>query len=185
MGGITSRCMMSLRDTDGRITIRDISRIHNLTDPDEQARILSCGGFIQVTKIHPAVPAVPRVFANAECTRGGLAMARSLGDQLIHKYGVISTPSVNVVTLTRREYADCDVLILLGSDGLLSYMDKKELLACFRHSSGSDIQVELQRACETAQSHLLRVTGNVYADDTSGIAIHVRLYTCLLTEIVL
>lgn len=167
--------MMSLRDANGNIVIQDISRIHNLTDPDEQSRILSCGGFIQVKKIHPAVPAVPRVFANAECTRGGLAMARSLGDQLIHKYGVISKPSVNVVSLTRREFGDCDILILLGSDGLLSYMDKKELLACFRHTSVSDIQSELQLACETAQNHLLRVTGNVYADDTSGIALHFRL----------
>ena len=167
--------MMSLRDADGKITIRDVSRIHNLTDPDEQARILSSGGFIQITKIHPAVPAVPRVFADAACTRGGLAMARSLGDQLIHKYGVISEPSVNVVRLTHEEFGDCDVLILLGSDGLLSYMDKRELLACFRHTNESDMETELQNACETAQKHLLRTTGNLYADDTSGIALNYRL----------
>ena len=67
-------------------------------------------------QIHPAVPAVSRVYADVACTKGGLAMSRSLGDVNIHKYGVISTPSVKQIPLSRYKG---EILLLLGSDEVL------------------------------------------------------------------
>ena len=164
---------MSVRRSNGSTIQEILSHIHSPSDPYEKARIESCGGHVEVMKIQPVVPAVPRVFADSKCTRGGLAMSRSIGDQLIHRFGVISDPSVNEVCLS--DYSECNIIILIGSDGLLGYMKKSDVLAFFQSDKKSDLASELTTACQNAQNYLLQLTNFKYADDTSGIAVRLHL----------
>ena len=120
-------------------------------------------------QIHPAVPAVYRIYADVECTKGGLAMSRSLGDTNIHKYGVISTPSTNQISLSHYQG---DVLLLLGSDGLMAYLPKQDCLTQLMiNNKKESLAYRLNVACEVAKQFTLESTNNVYSDDTSGIAL--------------
>lgn len=153
--------------------ILSINQTHSLTAVEEQQRIEKSGGFVSVYQIVPYVPAIPRVFANKECTRGGLAMSRSIGDELIHRYGVISDPTFEVLDF--QQSANHDVILLFGSDGFLSYMEKSEIGGYFK--SGENLGNCLSHALQAAQTHLLELTGKKYADDTSGVAV------CLYSKI--
>ena len=143
--------------------------IHQPDNPLEKQRIESSKGHVATKQIHPAVPAVPRVYADVECTKGGLAMSRSLGDANIHKYGVISTPSTNQIPLSRYKG---EVLLLLGSDGLMAYLPKRDCLTeLMMNNKEESLAYRLNTACEKAKQYTLESTNNVYSDDTSGIAI--------------
>ena len=150
-----------------------INQTHSLTAAEEQQRIEKSGGIVSMYQIVPYVPPIPRVFANKECTRGGLAMSRSIGDELIHRYGVISDPTFEILDF--QQSANHDVILLFGSDGFLSYMEKSKIVGYFK--SGEDLGDCLSHALQAAQTYLLELTGKKYADDTSGVAV------CLYSKI--
>ena len=151
---------------------RNINVIHSPLLPEEEKRIEASHGTVSEHNIAPFLPLVPRVFANKECTRGGLAMSRSIGDQLIHRYGVISTPTSEVVPFSKAEYEGCRILLLFGSDGFLSYLDKDEIVRS--HFLGPSLVESLSSALQSAQAHLLERTQHKYADDASGVAVSIQ-----------
>lgn len=144
-----------------------INQTHSLAAAEEQQRIKKSGGIVSMYQLVPYVPPILRVFANTECTRGGLAMSRSIGDELIHRYGVISDPTFEILDF--QQSANHDVILLFGSDGFLSYMEKSKIVGYF--TSGEDLGDCLSHALHAAQTYLLESTGQKYADDTSGVAV--------------
>lgn len=52
----------------------------------------------------------------------GLAMSRSMGDQLAHQVGVISTPEIIGHTITSH-----DKYLVLGSDGLFEWLSNQHV----------------------------------------------------------
>lgn len=163
------RCFVSIRYPDGSSSVRSINRNHTLHDSEERIRIENAGGTICDHKLASYLPSVLRVFGNKECTRGGLAMSRSIGDQLIHRYGVISTPSNEIVDFNKDSYKNHTIFVFLGSDGFLSYVSKESIASFFTDASG--VSSSLQSALEYAQTSLLKETNHKYADDTSGVVL--------------
>ena len=159
---------MTFTENDASIT-RQINCIHSLDDIEEKERIEQSGGFIASNQLKPYLPLVSRVYANAEHTRGGLTMSRSIGDQRIHKYGVISTPTLEKINL--HEYPG-EKHLFLGSDGFLSYTDKTKILLHFNNAN--DLSDNLASALSFAFHTLLNRTNGKYADDTSGIVLRFR-----------
>lgn len=98
-------------------------------------------------------------------------MSRSIGDTLIHRYGVISTPTIDHVDFSHQQ--DCTIRIFLGSDGFLSYPPKDALMQFF--TDNYILQKSLDEALKYAQEYLLKQTQNKYADDTSGIVYSFQL----------
>lgn len=96
-------------------------------------------------------------------------MSRSIGDQLIHRFGVISTPSNEIVDFNKDSYKNHTIFIFLGSDGFLSYVSKESIASFFTDASG--VSSFLQSALEYAQTSLLKETNHKYADDTSGVVL--------------
>ena len=179
-GEMISRSVMVVRKNNGSRIQLALSEIHNPSDPKEKERIERYKGYVKELKIHPAVPAVPRVFMDEQCTRGGLAMSRSIGDQLMHEFGVSSELAKKQVYLS--DYPNTEILIVIGSDGLLGYMKKDKILACFPFESEPDLASALTRACEKSQAYQLKLSKQRYADDTSGIAVRLHvLSVCPIT----
>ena len=163
---------MSIQRNHEIVKDRNINVIHSPLLPEEEKRIEASHGTVSEHNTAPFLPLVPRVFANKECTRGGLAMSRSIGDQLIHRYGVISTPTSEVVPFSKAEYEGCRILLLFGSDGFLSYLDKDEIVRS--HFLGPSLVESLSSALQSAQAHLLERTQHKYADDASGVAVSIQ-----------
>lgn len=168
---LSSRGVLAWYEND-QICYRDLNICHNPDNPEEKQRIELSGGYVATKQIHPAVQAVPRVYANAEYTKGGLAMSRSLGDSNIHKYGVISTPTCILHNLSLQKG---DLLVLVGSDGLMAYLPKVMTLKHLLPTGDEQLTQRLQCACEHAKQYTLESTDGVYSDDTSGIAIMLKV----------
>ena len=172
---------MSIQKSHDIVEDRNINIIHSPLLPEEKSRIEKCNGTVSEHNIAPYLPFVARVFANKECTRGGLAMSRSIGDQLIHRYGVISDPTNETVVFSRAKYAGYRVLLLFGSDGFLSYLDRDRLI----HDYFVDVPLEqsLPTALQSAHDHLLQQTQHKYADDASGIALSIQFSSLCCTPL--
>ena len=96
---------------------------HRPESPSESARILSKGGRIEPNFDEERQPVgSPRVWLPTENVPG-LAMSRSLGDALVHRYGVSSEADI-----TSRKLRPWDRILLLASDGIWSYLSNEEAL---------------------------------------------------------
>lgn len=176
-----SRSVMVVKKDDGPYSFAALNDVHSPLVLKERVRIDQYNGYVKSVKIHPAVPAVPRVFANKECTRGGLAMSRSIGDQRMHKFGISSDSETKRVCLS--DHCGKDILIIVGSDGLLEYVNKNVLISLFPLESESELDSALTKACEKSQACQLKLTNGRYADDSSGIVVHLRLFIVCYTHV--
>lgn len=78
---------------------------HKCTDPSEAERIKKKGGNIVDDRV-----------------MGKLALTRAFGDYSMKRYGVISTPTVNKITLN-----DGDKFIVICSDGVWDVIDEEDM----------------------------------------------------------
>ena len=98
-----------------------LSRDHKPDLPEEESRILSAGGRVASYEDENGDPAGPaRVWLRHEDVPG-LAMSRSLGDELAASVGVSSVPEILEFQLTAA-----DKFILLGSDGVFEFISNEE-----------------------------------------------------------
>lgn len=75
-----SRAVVAV-ESGGSILAKDLSRDHKPNDADERARIIEWGGFVS----DPAEEGLSsRVYLDADLTRIGLAMSRSIGTSIHH-----------------------------------------------------------------------------------------------------
>ena len=99
----------------------NLSRDHKPNEQDEKKRILSKNGIIEPYKDENNNPIGPdRVWVPNDKVPG-LAMSRSLGDEMAHRVGVTSVPEVIEV-----EFCIEDKFIIVATDGLWEFINSDE-----------------------------------------------------------
>ena len=100
-----------------------LSRDHKPNESDESARISSCGGRVEAYQDEHGNPFGPsRVWLKNQ-NIPGLAMSRSLGDQVAASVGVICEPEVLEFELTKE-----DKFIVIGSDGIFEFLSNEDVV---------------------------------------------------------
>lgn len=108
-----------------------LSNDHKPDNPEERKRILSCGGHLGCRQVMVnqgrggaggpiSVPMGPcRVWYQHRGETLGLAMSRSLGDVLVHQFGVTHEPELTEHKINKDE----DLFIILATDGVWDVID--------------------------------------------------------------
>ena len=124
------------------------------------------GGRVLSTRPLSSGQTIARVFGNTLET-GGLAMSRSVGDAVLHRFGVISEPDLYERTLT-----DDTIGLLLGSDGLTTSFGMARCFGCVLR--GNSPRKGLRRLALRCREAMWRETDGSYVDDCSGVYVQVR-----------
>jgi len=97
--------------------IHDLNYLHNPDHPVELKRIKARGGVVsQIPGLDPSEAGPYRIWL-PDMTGPGLAMARSLGDQVAHSIGAIHLPSIDI----QKVDASCKY-VLWASDGVFEFL---------------------------------------------------------------
>lgn len=163
-----SRCVLGRADG-GTSVAKRITVDHDLTAPGEQTRIRSRGGVIRAFSLPDGTQAGPmRVWSPAEGMRKpGLAMSRSLGDEVATAVGVVCDPALSYARLKPRR----DRCLVLASDGIWDVMGDGEAVDLVAQH-GSDVAASASAICDIAHSRWVRETGvEGRVDDITAIII--------------
>lgn len=126
-----SRAVLGRKNTDGTIDAVPLTKDHKPENVEEHKRILASGG--QVGSRHVLVkqpdgaepvslPCGPcRVWYKNKGDTLGLAMSRSLGDAIAHKFGVSAEPEV-----LQHTVASSDEFLILATDGVWDVLSNEE-----------------------------------------------------------
>jgi serine/threonine protein phosphatase PrpC len=140
----------------------ELTQDQNPDLPEEQARIISQGGFVSAP---PAPGLSARVWLDAGLTQIGLAMARSIGDHAVATVGVIADPVVSRHTITAE-----DDFMILASDGVWEFLSSQQAVAIV----GEHLERGATKACqaliEAAASRWHDEEGE-YRDDITAIVV--------------
>ncbi|CAD8207108.1 unnamed protein product [Paramecium octaurelia] len=148
--------------------LKNLSRDHKPDCQDEAERIVNQGGRIDPYKDQNGQACGPlRVWNNGNVP--GLAMTRSIGDQVAKAVGVIDKPEIFNFILEKM-----DRVILLGSDGVFEFLSQQDILdSVTPYVDRMDV--------ETACNHLLEMAhvswvqkGNKVIDDITFILIFMQ-----------
>ena len=112
-----SRAVLGKR-INGNWAYTDLSSDHKPELPLEKARIEASGGEVTVSKFTNAGP--PRVYIRNEGFPG-LAMSRSIGDEVAKTVGVTAEPDIRRHTISRD-----DKFMILASDGVWEFISSLE-----------------------------------------------------------
>eukprot|EP00301_Raphidiophrys_heterophryoidea_P024913 c8228_g1_i1.p1 GENE.c8228_g1_i1~~c8228_g1_i1.p1 ORF type:complete len:366 (+),score=82.32 c8228_g1_i1:147-1244(+) len=117
-----SRCVLGSRDSAGQFYHRDLSRDHKPELAEEKKRIKKAGGLIKRLRDYDDTAVGPyRVWAQ-HTPAPGLAMSRSIGDELAHSVGVSCKPEI----ITHDIDLSRDRFMILASDGVWEFISSKE-----------------------------------------------------------
>lgn len=117
-----SRCVMAQKVND-KVTALALSRDQKPEDPEEKARIIQCGGRVEPLPGPPGEDCGPPRVWLAEVDVPGLAMSRSIGDEVSQTVGVISVPEVK-----RHEITAKDHFIIWASDGVWEFLSNEQVI---------------------------------------------------------
>ncbi|CAD8174621.1 unnamed protein product [Paramecium pentaurelia] len=113
-----------LLNRDEKWKMKPLSRDHKPNCKDEADRILANGGRIDPLMNGLGLFVGPlRVWTNQNVP--GLAMTRSLGDEIAHSVGVSDKPEILQFDLERN-----DKVIIVGSDGLFEFLSDDQIINC-------------------------------------------------------
>mmetsp|Transcript_20689 Transcript_20689/g.50869 ORF Transcript_20689/g.50869 Transcript_20689/m.50869 type:complete len:374 (-) Transcript_20689:623-1744(-) len=158
----------TLEHANGKIT--DITEDQKPNTPAEQARIIKCGGYVSPPEEEWGGPA--RVWLDANMTLPGLAMARSLGDHLVDRVGVVAEPVVTTFDIDVTKEAK----IVLASDGVWEFIESDQAIKIVNKAASEnkkpDATVEVTKLIETAAAKWRQEEGD-YRDDITAICVHI------------
>ena len=101
--------------------LASLSRDHKPSEEDEYKRIISSNGRVcQMRTEYDELVGPYRVWLKDQDTPG-LAMSRSIGDQIGSKVGIIPVPEIIERTLNLE-----DKFIIIGSDGIWEFISNEE-----------------------------------------------------------
>ena len=129
-----SRAVLA-RLENGQYNAINLTRDHKPTELDEMKRILNCGGRIkQITDPKTGKSIGPERIWLKNSEIPGLAISRSLGDNLAHMVGVIPEPEIQIFDFIGNEK-----FILLASDGIWQFIDSDESVRIIKEFYEKDI----------------------------------------------
>lgn len=115
-----SRCVMCQK-VDGKIVPLDLSEDHKPESPIEKARILAAGGRVETLPGPPGEDCGPYRVWLADVEVPGLAMSRSIGDEISQTVGVTSIPEISVHDIVAE-----DMFCIFASDGVWEFISSGE-----------------------------------------------------------
>eukprot|EP01038_Epipyxis_sp_PR26KG_P007468 gene7468-10179_t len=147
-----SRAVIGYRNDLNKIIAKDLSRDHKPDDPDENERIVRCGGFV----CPPPFPGhSARVYKDAKFLVYGLAMSRSIGDFDVKKIGVIAEPEIS--TFNRNE---SDVYMIIATDGVWEFISSQEAVDI--------VDANIEKGVDFATRKLIEIASMKWAEDGYG-----------------
>ena len=168
------------KDLFASLTAKDITEDQKPDLPAEAARIRQSGGFVSPPP-DDGFGGPARVWMDADFTKVGLAMARSIGDHRVATVGVIAEPVVEAHTLTlpADDESDGSYFLVIASDGVWEFIEsvsacalvKKFLLA--PDQPQPDATLAVSRLIETAAAKWNQEMGD-YRDDITAIVVRMR-----------
>lgn len=138
-----SRCVLGKKLSNGNYAPVQLSNDHKPDNPDERKRVIAAGGHLgcrqalvnQGSRGMVSVPVGPtRVWYQYKGDTLGLAMSRSLGDSVVHRFGVTAEPEI-----TEYQLNECDEFVILASDGIWDVVDNNQAVQVIQNfiSKGS------------------------------------------------
>jgi serine/threonine protein phosphatase PrpC len=138
-----SRCVLGKRHSNGNFVPVQLSNDHKPDHPDERKRVIAAGGHLgcrqalvnQGSRGMVSVPVGPtRVWYQYKGDTLGLAMSRSLGDSVVHRFGVSAEPEITEYQLT-----EADEFVIIASDGIWDVVDNNQAVQVIQNfiSKGS------------------------------------------------
>jgi len=121
-----SRCVLCKQGPNGQIQAVPLSTDQKPERPDEKARILAHGGRVEPLPGPPGECGPARVWL-AEADVPGLAMSRSVGDEVSQTVGVTSVPEI-----VRHEIVGDDLFAVWASDGVWEFLSDDQALQIIR-----------------------------------------------------
>lgn len=117
-----SRAVLARQGPNGQIQAVALSNDQKPERADEKARIIAHGGRVEPLPGPPGECGPARVWL-AEADVPGLAMSRSIGDEVSQTVGVISVPEITV-----HELKEQDIFIVWASDGVWEFLDDTQAI---------------------------------------------------------
>jgi serine/threonine protein phosphatase PrpC len=164
-------------------------------DPEEHQRIISCGGRVQRLTDNNGEKIGPYRVWKLHANTPGLAMSRSIGDEVAKKLGVIAEPVCTQYTRTPG-----DLFIAIASDGVWDAMENEDVgsfIECYRDKCKTNIseypldpQVSFnntcvsQILCEEARVRWLSIVQeeDVMIDDISCVVLELKKSTGFISK---
>jgi serine/threonine protein phosphatase PrpC len=117
-----SRCVLCRQGDDGEIQAIALSVDQKPENPKEKARILRAGGRVEPLPGPPGEDTGPPRVWLAEVDVPGLAMSRSIGDEVSQTVGVISVPEI-----IEHDIQPNDIFAIWASDGVWEFLSNQEV----------------------------------------------------------
>ena len=118
-----SRAVMgSIRLAERELDVVALSKDHKPDIPSERRRILKAGGVVKHLKDENGKKCGPLRVFKPSSTVPGVNFSRSMGDEVIHRYGVSS----EVDCLTQKRSPN-DRFLVVASDGIFEFMDNLQV----------------------------------------------------------
>lgn len=152
-------------ERDGRLVAEAVSRDHKPDLPDEKSRILAAGGRVFAVEYDDGIDGPARVWLG-HMDIPGLAMSRSLGDEVAHSAGVSSEAEVH-----HRKLTPDDKFLIMGSDGLWEFCGNEEVVEAARKF---EYPMEAVREL-IAESYSRWMAEEQVVDDTTVIVAHLAV----------
>ena len=96
----------------------------------------------------------------------GLAVTRSLGDDLAKSVGVISEPEIIV-----KKTKDCGTFVVLASDGVWEFIENEEIGNLIINEGEHDIEKWSRNIVNTARNRWTKL-GHGTVDDITCVVLH-------------
>lgn len=116
-----SRCVLGRLNASGALEALALSEDNKPDQPLEKARILAAGGRVEPLPGPPEEDLGPMRVWLADQDAPGLAMSRSIGDEVAHSVGVIPEPVV-----VEHHLAPSDLFVVWASDGVWEFISNSD-----------------------------------------------------------
>jgi len=117
-----SRAILAYEEN-GKLKVKELSEDQNPDRDDERRRILSCGGRVEPLMDENGEAIGPYRVWLPNMMLPGLAMARSIGDDIAATVGVHATPEVRVHHITEK-----DKFMVICSDGVWEFLSNEDVV---------------------------------------------------------
>ena len=160
-----SRAVLVRRDGDGVRGI-ELSLDHRPDQSGERERILRAGGRVEQMHYHGEGFVGPfRVFLKHSQTPG-LAMSRSLADEVAHNIGVSAEVDINVHEINKD-----DAFVVITSDGVTEMLSSQEIA---EHVESHTNNIHLACKSLIERAYTLYMQNESIADDSTAIVIRLN-----------